>query len=76
MYYCFKNCYCIWSFALGGFPLEEASEHNSFLLNTSDFSLGLSIFSCVHLCNLSKSYGLSTIQVISELLLGSKRRFF
>lgn len=57
MYYCVKNCYCIWSFALGGWPLEEASEHSSLLLNMSDFYLGLSILSCVHLCNFSKVLG-------------------
>ena len=54
MYCCIKNSYCVWIFSLGGFPLEEASEHNSLLLNTSDFSLRLSIFSYVHLCNFSK----------------------
>jgi hypothetical protein len=37
--YCFvKNCYCIWSIALGGCPLEEASEY---------LSLFLSLFSLV-----------------------------
>lgn len=63
MYYCFKNCCSIWSFALGGCPLEEASEHNFLLLNTStgDFSLGLSILSCVHLCSFSKSSRLTTL---------------
>ena len=61
MYYCVKNCYCIWSFALGGYPTKEASEHNSLLLNTSDFSLASFVFSCVHLCNFSKCYGLSTL---------------
>ena len=63
MYYCVKNCYCIWSFALGGCPLEKASEHNSPFLNTSGFSLGLSVFSCVHLCDFSKSHGLSTLHL-------------
>ena len=53
---------------------QEASEHDSLLLNTRDFYLGLYIFSFVHLCNLSKSYGLSTLKVVSELFLGPKRR--
>ena len=57
MYYGVKNCYCIWSFSLGGCLLEETSEHCFLLLNTSDLSLGLSILSCVHLCNFSKVLG-------------------
>ena len=36
---------------------EEESEHSYLLLNTSDISLGLSILSCVHLCNFSKVMG-------------------
>jgi hypothetical protein len=76
MYYCVKNCYCIWSFALGGCPLEEESEDNSPLLKTSYFSLGLSIFSCVHICNFSKSYGLSTLEVVPYLFLRPQRISF
>jgi hypothetical protein len=74
MYYYVKNCYCIWSFALGRCPLEESSEHNSLLLSTSDFSLGLSIFSFARLCSFSKNFGLSTLQVVLEIFLGPKRR--
>ena len=46
MYYGVKNCYYIWNFALGGCPIEEAIGYGSLLLNMSDLSLGLSIFSC------------------------------
>ena len=51
MYYGVKNCYCIWSFALRGCPLEEASEDSSLRLNTIDLFLGVSILSHVHLCD-------------------------
>jgi hypothetical protein len=67
---CFvKNCYCIWSIALGGCPLEETREHNSllylsFLLCSWDFYYIL--------CECSKILELSKLQVVSELFLGHK----
>ena len=44
--YFVKNCYCLWSFALVGCPFEEASEHNSLLLNISEFSLLIYLVLC------------------------------
>jgi hypothetical protein len=51
MYCFFKNCYCIWSISLGGYPLEEASEHISLLLSL--FSLVfLRFFTTFHVISL------------------------
>jgi hypothetical protein len=65
------------AFSLGGFPLEEASEHSSlfFIIKEIFLRVYLSFLLCswvLHyiLCDFSEVLGLSTLQVVSELFLG------